>query len=120
MDATILCSVTDVPDGGAHVVEAEVTHKPIVVVRRGEHIWAYENRCPHFSVPLDFEPGDIACYRAQVLMCAHHSALFRFEDGHCIEGPCAGSALEAVQVEVSDGYVVLRNPANAFAGGAVT
>ncbi|MGF6638784.1 hypothetical protein OKW27_000865 [Paraburkholderia sp. 35.1] len=29
----------------------------------------------HISVPLDFEPGDVLCYRAQVLMCAHHSAL---------------------------------------------
>jgi nitrite reductase/ring-hydroxylating ferredoxin subunit len=22
-------------------------------VRRGEQVWAYANRCPHFSVPLD-------------------------------------------------------------------
>jgi nitrite reductase/ring-hydroxylating ferredoxin subunit len=42
-------------------------------------------------------------------MCAHHSALFRFEDGHCIEGPCAGASLDAVQVTVDeDAQVVLK------------
>lgn len=102
-----LCCVADVPDGGARVVDGGEGREPIVVVRRGERVWAYVNRCPHFSVPLDFEPGEISCYRAQVLMCAHHSALFRFEDGRCIEGPCAGAGLEAVHIEVSEGYVAL-------------
>lgn len=106
MGAIPLCRVDDVPDGGARVVAPSEAERSIVVVRRGEQVWAYVNRCPHFSVPLDFEPGDISCYRAQVLMCAHHSALFRFEDGHCIEGPCAGARLEAVAVEVdSDGSI---------------
>jgi nitrite reductase/ring-hydroxylating ferredoxin subunit len=98
-----LCRLVDVPDGGARVVNAGHADKPVVVVRRGECVWAYVNRCPHFSVPLDFEPGEISCYRAQVLMCAHHSALFRFEDGHCIEGPCAGAALDPLKVEVDSG-----------------
>jgi nitrite reductase/ring-hydroxylating ferredoxin subunit len=41
-------------------------------------------------------------------MCAHHSALFRFEDGHCIEGPCAGANLDAMKVEVdANAWVVL-------------
>jgi nitrite reductase/ring-hydroxylating ferredoxin subunit len=72
-------------------------------------VWAYANRCPHFSVPLDFEPGDVLCYRGQVLMCAHHSALFRFEDGHCIEGPCAGASLDAVEIAVDDDAWVVLN-----------
>ncbi|MBB2927436.1 nitrite reductase/ring-hydroxylating ferredoxin subunit [Paraburkholderia silvatlantica] len=49
-------------------------------------------------MPLDYEPGHVPTYRAQVIMCAHHSALFRFEDGRCIEGPCAGAKLDAVAV----------------------
>lgn len=103
-----LCRVADVPDGGARVVDAGAAVKPVVVVRRGESVWAYANRCPHFSVPLDFEPGQISCYRAQVLMCAHHSALFRFEDGRCIEGPCTGAALDGVTVEVdAAGWIAL-------------
>ncbi|KGV53522.1 Rieske (2Fe-2S) protein [Burkholderia pseudomallei] len=106
-----LCRVADVPDGGARVIDTaqagESTGGSIVVVRCGEQVWGYVNRCPHFSVPLDFEPGEVLCYRDQVLMCAHHSALFRFEDGLCIDGPCAGAALDAIGIEVSEGYVTL-------------
>ena len=104
-----LCLLEEVPDGGARVIDAVRTGVSIVVLRRGEHAWAYVNRCPHFSVPLDFEPGTISCYRAQVLMCAHHSALFRFADGYCIEGPCAGATLDALTVGVDvSGWVMLR------------
>jgi nitrite reductase/ring-hydroxylating ferredoxin subunit len=100
--------MSDLPDGGARVIEGEPGGAPVIVVRRGERVWGYANRCPHFSVPLDFEPGEIACYRAQVLMCAHHSALFRFEDGHCIDGPCAGASLDPMPVEVeANEWVVL-------------
>ncbi|MGF6441769.1 Rieske (2Fe-2S) protein [Paraburkholderia youngii] len=109
MNETQLCPLADVPDGGARVVDATAAGVPVVVVRRGEQVWAYANRCPHFSVPLDFEPGGVLCYRSQVLMCAHHSALFRFEDGRCIEGPCAGASLDAVKIAVDgDGWVVLN------------
>jgi nitrite reductase/ring-hydroxylating ferredoxin subunit len=108
MDGMRLCPLADVPDAGARVVDVAHADAPVIVVRRGARVWAYANRCPHFSVPLDFEPGEVFCYRAQVLMCAHHSALFRFEDGHCIEGPCEGAHLDAVKVEVdAHAWVVL-------------
>ncbi|MDH4654681.1 Rieske 2Fe-2S domain-containing protein [Pseudomonas sp. JS3066] len=104
-----LCTLDAIIDGGALAVECMLEGRahPLVLVRRGEEVWGYRNRCPHFSVPLDFRPGEFSTYRGQVLMCAHHSALFRFEDGHCIEGPCAGSRLEAVPVRVVQGAVVL-------------
>ncbi|MBN6731248.1 Rieske 2Fe-2S domain-containing protein [Burkholderia multivorans] len=106
-----LCRLSDVPDGGARVIDipqaGESSGGTIVLVRRGRQVWGYVNRCPHFSVPLDFEPGEVLCYRDRVLMCAHHSALFRFEDGLCIEGPCAGAALDAIGIAVSQGYVTL-------------
>ncbi|MFM0331073.1 Rieske (2Fe-2S) protein [Paraburkholderia strydomiana] len=108
MCAIQLCRLDEVPDGGGRVFDGESAGRPIVVVRRGDKVWAYINRCPHFSVALDFVPGNVSCYRSQVLMCAHHSALFRFEDGKCIDGPCKGASLDAVQVEIdSNAKVVL-------------
>lgn len=107
MSASQLCRLDEVPDGGARVIDEESAGRPIVVVRRGDKVWAYVNRCPHFSVALDFVPGNVSCYRSQVLMCAHHSALFRFDDGKCIDGPCKGASLDVVQVEIdSDAWVV--------------
>ena len=93
MDTNVLCLLDAVPDGGARVIERE---PGIIVVRREQQVWAYINRCPHFSIPLDFEPGTICTYDAEVMMCAHHSALFRFSDGVCIDGPCRDSRLSSV------------------------
>lgn len=104
-----LCELAAIADGGALALDAELDGRlqRLVLVRRGLEVWGYRNRCPHFSVGLDYRPGEFSTYRSQVLMCAHHSALFRFEDGQCIEGPCEGSRLDAVPVRVMEGRVVL-------------
>lgn len=108
MKDRVLCRLEDIPDGGALGIEAGAGGNPVglVLVRQGEEIHAYENVCPHFSVRLDYQPGVFSTYRGQVLMCAHHSALFRFEDGHCIEGPCQGSRLQPVPIRVERGEVI--------------
>ena len=90
----MLCHLEDIADGQSLAIQTATEH--LVLVRRGTQVWAYVNRCPHFSVTLDAAHGAVLTYEAQVLMCAHHSALFRFEDGLCIEGPCQGAALDAV------------------------
>ena len=100
MQTVSLCCLDDVPDGGARVIDAALAGRPVVVVRRAGEVWAYANRCPHFSVPLDYEPGRVPTYRAQGIMCAHHSAMFRFEDGMCVDGPCEGAALTAVDIRI--------------------
>lgn len=100
-----LCPVEDIPDGGAKAFERLIAgqRQPLVAVRRGDEVWVYRNRCPHFSVPLDFNPGEFCTYKQRLIMCAHHSAMFRFEDGLCIDGPCTGARLEAVESRVEDG-----------------
>jgi nitrite reductase/ring-hydroxylating ferredoxin subunit len=95
-----LCRVDEIPDGGARVVPGGDDKVGIILVRRQNEVWAYRNVCPHFSIRLDYTPGTIHTYRAKVLMCAHHSALFRFEDGLCIDGPCAKASLDAVPVYI--------------------
>ncbi|MGU7782172.1 Rieske (2Fe-2S) protein [Burkholderia sp. PU8-34] len=80
----------------------------LVVLRRRDEAWAYRNVCPHFSIPLNYEPGTFWTYDAQWLMCAHHSAMFRFEDGICVDGPCEGAALTAVPVRIVDRQIFQR------------
>ncbi|WP_088141427.1 Rieske (2Fe-2S) protein [Achromobacter xylosoxidans] len=98
-----LCRVEDIPDGGSLTVRIDA--RPVILLRRGATVWGYQNRCPHFSVTLDAAHGAVLTYEAQVLMCAHHSALFRFEDGLCIEGPCQGAALDPQPLRVAAGQV---------------
>lgn len=111
----ILCLLSDIPDGGAKALQANINGKqqPLVAVRRGEHVWLYRNCCPHFSVPLDYQPGEFCTYQNRILMCAHHSAMFRFEDGVCVDGPCAGARLETLACQVEGGALVLSESSGA-------
>jgi len=104
----VLCALDAIADGTAIIHKAilDGEHVELVLVRRDGNVWAYRNRCPHFSVGLDAQPGVVHTWGGKVMMCAHHSAMFRFEDGLCIDGPCQGHALEAVAVRVEGGQIV--------------
>ena len=45
--------------------------------------------------------------RDRYLHCDGHGALFRVEDGVCVDGPCVGERLAPVPVRVADGMVCL-------------
>lgn len=104
-----LCRLDDIADGGALAIETllDAGDGGLVAVRKGQEVWVYRNSCPHFSVRLDYLPGQFCTYRGNLLMCAHHSAMFRFEDGQCIDGPCRGAALQPLFVRLVDGDVLL-------------
>lgn len=110
-----LCALDQVPDGRALGLEATLHGQAtaLIAVRRGTQVWVYRNRCPHFSIALDYQPGSFSTYGNQLLMCAHHGAMFRFEDGRCIDGPCEGAHLDSVPVYEQDGVLWLVEVNNA-------
>lgn len=94
-----LCSIADVPDGGGFEVsfgEGETALR-LLLLRKGERCWGYVNNCPHFSLPLNFEPQNFVIFEDMVV-CAHHTAFFNFDDGACVDGPCAGTGLTNVPI----------------------
>ena len=78
----------------------------VLVGRLGGELCAYRNVCPHRLVPLDFGGLPPMSDDGKYLLCNQHGALFRPEDGVCIEGPCAGDALRAVAVH-EDGEAIV-------------
>ncbi|MDE1172188.1 MAG: Rieske (2Fe-2S) protein [Parvibaculaceae bacterium] len=82
--------------------------RPIFLVRRGDAVHAYLNRCPHARQRLDSWPDRFLTMAEDHILCGAHAALFRIEDGFCLSGPCAGKSLTSVPVEVSEGWVRLR------------
>lgn len=99
----------DIPDGGSIGLDADPRTGAFrtMVIRRGGCAYAYRNRCPHRGLPLDFSPGRFLTPDGGHIMCTNHVALFRIEDGVCVDGPCPGARLEPVPVEVQDGMIRL-------------
>lgn len=101
-----ILTVDSVPDGGAiELVSDDTGH--VVVLRRGGQVYAYRNICPHAGRRLNWAPGRFL-FDQERLVCAAHGAVFRFEDGQCLDGPCRGSQLSPVPVrDLGDGRVVV-------------
>ena len=98
---TALCDVGDIPEGGAKEISFGEGKDAfgVVLLRRGDSVWAYRNRCPHHLLPLNAEPDLFHVFDGEILMCAHHTAMFRVEDGYCFDGPCQGANLEGLPLQ---------------------
>jgi nitrite reductase/ring-hydroxylating ferredoxin subunit len=100
----------EVPDGEARGFSAQGPGDAaagLIVVRIGDDVRVYENRCPHRGTPLDWAPGRFMDSGREYLVCSTHGALFRPGDGECVAGPCAGEFLKRRAARVEDGQVVL-------------
>ena len=82
----------------------------MLVYRSGLQVKAFVNCCPHFALPLNTRPGQFLLMSGARIMCAHHCAVFRLEDGQCVDGPAGRTALEAVRVEIREGQVFMSDP----------
>lgn len=71
-----------------------------------EGIVAYENRCPHWSVPIDREGDQFLDKSLSFIICPMHGATFEADSGKCFSGPCMGDALEKFEVVEIDGDTV--------------
>lgn len=104
-----LCQQSDFTESICVRVDLPEHHaKSIIVIQNEGNFYAYENVCPHFSVQLDYKTGVFNTYQNKLLMCAHHSAMFEIETGHCVDGPCKGHSLTAVPIEIKDGEVFFK------------
>jgi nitrite reductase/ring-hydroxylating ferredoxin subunit len=104
---TELCALDELPANSGRVFTwgSGKTATGVIVLRDGDRVTAYVNRCPHFSIPLD-SGTRVTVFEAYVL-CSHHYAAFRMSDGYCVEGPCAGGALTPVAIAVTNGRIRL-------------
>lgn len=110
-EGTELCALDTIADGTGKevVVGDDETTWPfrMFVVRRGDDVWGYVNTCPHQHIPLNYFPDRFVSADEQFIMCANHGALFGFDDGYCVSGPCAGESLQRVPVKIRDDLVVV-------------
>ena len=109
-----LCRLDELEDPGSRgfVVALGEGGPPfsLFVVRKGDVVRAYLNRCPHTGVALEWVPHQFLDCSGGFIECSVHGALFDIADGRCLRGPCVGEALEAVALEVRDGVLFLRHP----------
>jgi len=107
-----LCALADIADGGARLIilEALAGQAPfgVIVLRSGESVRAYVNRCAHFGIPLAEKPQHLIFTSHESITCNVHYSRYRWHDGVCEKGECAGQALIPVPVAVDhEGRVIV-------------
>ena len=107
---TKLCDVDQIEDGGSNgfVLNTENGRCGLMIVRQGEKVVSYLNRCPHIGTPLDIQPGRFLSQSGDHILCTTHGALFQIDDGLCVAGPCLNDWLTPVNIEVRDGSIYLE------------
>lgn len=75
------------------------------VVRRGQEVRGYVDRCPHAGLPLAQKLDDYLTPGGDLIACSWHGALFDIDTGACVGGPCAGAALRPWPVALVDGWI---------------
>jgi nitrite reductase/ring-hydroxylating ferredoxin subunit len=78
------------------------------VVRRGDDVFGYIDRCPHMGLPLARTLDDYLAPSGGLIACGWHGALFEIESGACVGGPCPGARLSPWPVAVVDGAIVTQ------------
>jgi len=107
-DEQILCSLAELPDGGARgfLPDAHREDK-LFAVRRGEAVYVYLNTCPHNWRPLDWAKDRfLACHGGDIV-CFAHGAHFDVVSGECTAGVCQGDHLIPVPARTEEGQVII-------------
>ncbi|MEF3367978.1 Rieske (2Fe-2S) protein [Methylocystis sp. 9N] len=107
-----ICRTVEIDDGQASGFvlmrmddDGEPEPWPILITRKGNNFYGFENVCPHQGERLDATPGQFMDEEGNFLTCGHHHAQFDLDTGHCFIGPCQGQKLKTVTLVIDDGDV---------------
>jgi nitrite reductase/ring-hydroxylating ferredoxin subunit len=92
--------VTELVEG--RLRRAEVRGTPILLVRRGEQIFALAETCAHLGGPLS--EGWLV---EDTVVCPWHQSRYRLSDGHVVDGPSTYDQ-PCLQARVRNGQVEVR------------
>jgi nitrite reductase/ring-hydroxylating ferredoxin subunit/uncharacterized membrane protein len=77
---------------------------PILLIRRGDRLFAMAETCSHFSGPLS--EGKLV---GDSIVCPYHSSRFALEDGRVLDGP-AVHPQPCLEMRVRNGQIEVRKP----------
>lgn len=107
----MLARVDDIPDGGACILSLESGSPPfgVILLRSGDTVCAYVNKCAHFGVPLASKVEHLYVKPHASFSCNVHYARYRWVDGMCEKGECEGEFLLRIPIVVVKGNVLVAD-----------
>lgn len=106
-----LCHRNDLPEHGSRGFDPKCTGQDsLLLVRKGDGLFAYADACPHHNTPLAWRKDAYLNGKGDRIVCAAHGAQFEIETGLCTLGPCLGQSLAMVPIIInSQGEIFLAH-----------
>jgi nitrite reductase/ring-hydroxylating ferredoxin subunit len=79
------------------------------IVRYRGALFSYENRCRHIPISLDYDDSRYFDEEKRYLICQTHGATYEPDSGECVAGPCRGSALFSIPIEIREGRIYVES-----------
>jgi nitrite reductase/ring-hydroxylating ferredoxin subunit len=104
-----ICRLSDLADPDTRAFKIGSDDWPLrgFVVRKGNEVFAYLNRCPHAGHPLNWQENDFLTPDRTLLMCRSHGAQFDLSTGLCVAGPCPGAYLRPIPLQIVHDYILV-------------
>ncbi|GBD22207.1 Fe/S biogenesis protein NfuA [bacterium HR28] len=99
-----VASLETVPEVG--ILRIDTRGLSVLLVRRGDDIYAYRNACP--GTPLPLSMGHDISWEEGIITCPWHGCRFDLHSGRRLDR--AGRSLEVVPVAVQDGQIIIGRP----------
>jgi nitrite reductase/ring-hydroxylating ferredoxin subunit len=104
---TLLGQRSHLEDGSATMVSVEAASQDgepfkVLLLRSGETVRAFVNRCSHFGVPLAAKQAQLMFKPHVSITCNVHYARFRWADGTCESGECDGQGLIPIALDIDN------------------
>lgn len=106
----LLCHIDELSEPGAKgfALKQGRTEKLVFLIKKEGQVYAYENKCPHAGINLEWQEDDFLDTDKAFIQCSVHGALFTIEKGECAGGPCNGAGLTSLEIEIdNDGNISL-------------
>ena len=106
-EGTLLGTVDELADGQALLRSvfsgqdvAQQHPFRVLLLRSGDTVRAYVNRCAHFGVPLAARQEHLHFVAHTSVTCNVHYARYRWSDGLCDRGECVGESLPTLPLAI--------------------
>jgi nitrite reductase/ring-hydroxylating ferredoxin subunit len=104
---TVVEALSNLEDGSVTMVSLESATKNgapfgLLLLRSASTVRAFLNRCSHFGVPLAARQAHLRFTPHVNITCNVHYAKFRWNDGTCESGECAGEGLIPIPVVIDN------------------
>lgn len=97
-----LCEINELSHLKTKAIYSTLYQKKVIVLLFDQQIYAWLDACPHYvqATPMSWKSDHYLSEDKKFIQCFAHGALFDFQTGHCIKGPCIGQKLTEVKIAI--------------------